>query len=68
MSALFGSKPKPADPVRMPVQDDATARAAKERKRRDIASRSGRESTRLSRSSGSPGTSSYGNSLLGSAG
>lgn len=68
MGALFGSKPKPEPAVRMPVADDAATRAAKERQRRTIASRSGRQSTRLSGRGGEAGTSSYGNSLLGSAG
>lgn len=69
MAALFGKKPTPADPVRMPVAGDATSRAAEERKRRDIGSRSGRSSTVLSRNgSAGAGTTSYKNSLLGQGG
>lgn len=69
MSGLFGSKPKPEDPTPMPVPDDAAAQAAKARQQQQIASRSGRASTVLSRPArGEAGTSSYANSLLGSAG
>ncbi|RWK39254.1 MAG: hypothetical protein EOR40_04385 [Mesorhizobium sp.] len=70
MGALFGSKPKVADPTPMPVPDDAAAKAADLRQRQMIASRSGRASTMLSRQSGGApaGTQSYGNSLLGQAG
>lgn len=68
MSALFGSKPKAPDQVRMPVQDDAEARAAAERQRRSIFARNGRSSTVMSRGGGGEaGTRAYGNSLLGQA-
>lgn len=68
MGALFG-KPKPPKVVRMPDTNDPVIRQSEERKRREIAARSGRSSTMLSRSSGGEaGTRSYSNSLLGSAG
>ena len=68
MGALFG-KPKPPAVVRMPDTNDPVIRQSEERKRREIAARSGRSSTMLSRSSGGEaGTRSYSNSLLGSAG
>lgn len=66
MGFLLGSKPKPADPVRMPVaSDDANARAAAARKRMSIFSRQGRDSTNLDKRRQSAGTNAYGNSLLG---
>lgn len=71
MSGLFGKTPKAADPVRMPVEDDASAIAEQQRQKQAIAARSGRASTVMSRrapSGGEAGTSSYSNSLLGSAG
>lgn len=69
MSGLFGKAPKPADPTPMPVPDDAAAKAADLRQRQQIAARSGRASTMLSRQSGGgAGTTSYSNSLLGQAG
>lgn len=72
MSGLFGGKtPDPTPVARMPVPDDAAAQAAKARQQQQIATRSGRASTVLSRPTGGgreAGTSSYGNSLLGSAG
>ena len=70
MSGLFGKAPKVADATPMPVPDDAAAKAADLRQRQQIASRSGRASTMLSRRTGGgdAGTSSYGNSLLGQAG
>lgn len=71
MSFLFGGKPKPAAPTPMPVPDDAAAKAADMRQRQQIAARTGRASTVMSRrpsGGGDAGTSSYGNSLLGSAG
>ena len=70
MGGLFGGdKPKPAEPVRMPVPDDTASLAAADRQKRQIAQRTGRASTVLSRrTGGEAGTSSYGNSLLGSAG
>jgi hypothetical protein len=70
MGFLFPKTPKPEAAVRMPVPDDKSSLAAEDRQRRMIAGRSGRASTVLSRPTGggSPGTASYGNSLLGSAG
>lgn len=71
MGFLFSKAPKPADPTPMPVPDDAAAQAAKARQQQQIASRSGRASTVLSRPANGgreAGTSSYSNSLLGSAG
>lgn len=69
MSGLFGKTPKVSDPTPMPVPDDAAAKAADLRQRQQIAARSGRASTMLSRQSGgSAGTQSYSNSLLGQAG
>lgn len=68
MGALFG-KPKPPKVVRMPDANDPVIRQSEERKRREIAARSGRSSTMLSRGAGGEaGTRSYSNSLLGSAG
>lgn len=71
MGALF-SKPKAPTVVRMPDANDPIIRQSEERKRREIASRSGRSSTMLTRNAGSgggeAGTRSYANSLLGSAG
>lgn len=69
MGFLFPKKPKPEDPVRMPVPDDTASLAAADRQKRAIATRSGRASTVLTRKTGGEaGTTSYGNSLLGSAG
>lgn len=69
MSSLFGGKQKASDPTPMPVEDDAAAKAADLRQRQQIAARSGRASTMLSRQSGgNAGTTSYSNSLLGQAG
>ncbi|TGV15818.1 hypothetical protein EN816_00780 [Mesorhizobium sp. M8A.F.Ca.ET.173.01.1.1] len=72
MSFLFGkpSTPKPEPTPVMPVPDDAAAKAADQRQKQMIASRTGRASTVLSRPAGGreAGTASYGNSLLGSAG
>ncbi|TGQ11216.1 hypothetical protein EN858_14940 [Mesorhizobium sp. M4B.F.Ca.ET.215.01.1.1] len=69
MSGLFGSKPKVADPTPMPVPDDAASKAADLRQRQQVAARTGRASTMLSRQNGGQaGTTSYGNSLLGQAG
>ncbi|MBZ9873089.1 hypothetical protein LB542_19770 [Mesorhizobium sp. BR1-1-9] len=71
MSFLFGKKPTVEAPTPMPVPDDASAKAADLRQRQQIAARSGRSSTMLSRrqtTGGDAGTSSYGNSLLGQAG
>jgi hypothetical protein len=66
MGALFGAKKPQA--VRMPDLNSPVSREAEERKRREIAGRSGRASTRLSGRSGEAGTGAYSNSLLGSAG
>lgn len=70
MSGLFGKAPQPEAAVRMPVPDDPAAQAAQQRQKQLIASRSGRASTVMTRRSGGgdAGTSSYSNSLLGSAG
>lgn len=69
MGALFGKKPTPEPAVRMPVPDDAAALAAQQRQKQQIAQRTGRASTVMTRrTGGDAGTSSYGNSLLGSAG
>lgn len=68
MASLFGKKPEEPKPVRMPVDDDATVKAAEDRQRRAIASRGGRSSTILSRQGGTAGTAAYKNSLLGQAG
>ncbi|MBZ9807687.1 hypothetical protein [Mesorhizobium sp. ESP-6-2] len=70
MGFLFPKAPKPAEAARMPTPEDTSVVAAEDRQRRQIAQRSGRASTVLSRPSGgaSAGTTSYGNSLLGSAG
>lgn len=77
MGSLFG-KAKEPKVVRMPDANDPAIRQSEERKRREIASRSGRSSTMLSRGGGGvprgsggggeAGTRSYSNSLLGSAG
>jgi hypothetical protein len=69
MSGLFGKKPEPAPVVKMPVPADTQQKAAEDRKKREIMSRSGRASTVLTRGSGaSAGTAAYQNSLLGQAG
>ena len=68
MSALFGKKPEQPKVARMPVEDDAESKAAAERQRRAIATRGGRSSTILSRSSGGAGTQAFTGSLLGNAG
>lgn len=67
MGALFGGKAKSPSVTRMPDVNDPVIRNTQEKKRREIAGRSGRDSTMLSRS-GESGTRSYSNSLLGSAG
>lgn len=67
MGSIFG-RPKVPEPkpVRMPDANDPAIGAAQDRKRREIAARSGRASTMLSnRQSGTPGTMAYTNSLLG---
>ncbi len=62
MGFLFGSKPKPADPVRMPTSSSEEAsRLLGIRKQKEIMARSGRRSTVLSGSGGG----AYTNSLLG---
>lgn len=69
MGFLFPKTPKAEAPVRMPVPDDTASVAAADRQKRAIAARSGRASTVMSRrSGGEAGTTSYSNSLLGSAG
>lgn len=68
MGALFGKMKKP-EVVRMPDPEGSEAQAAAEAKRRQIAARSSRANTVLSRSAGGEGgTRAYGNSLLGQAG
>lgn len=67
MGALFG-KAKAPTPVRMPDVNDPVIRQSQEKKRREIAGRSGRDSTMLSRGAGGEGgTQAYASSLLGSA-
>lgn len=69
MGFLFPKKPTPEAAKPMPVPDDAATKAAELRQKQAIASRSGRASTVMSRRTGAEaGTSSYANSLLGSAG
>ena len=51
MGALFG-KAKPPKVVRMPDANDPNILQSEERKRREIAARSGRSSTMLSRGAG----------------
>lgn len=70
MGNLFKPKmPEVAKPVRMPDPEDPETNEAEERKRRQIAARSGRTSTILSqRSGGGAGTQAFTNSLLGQAG
>lgn len=67
MGKLFGSTPKVSAPVKMPDENDPAIREAAATRQRQIAARSGRTSTILSRPS-SPGTGAYQNSLLGQAG
>lgn len=66
MGALFGKMKKP-EVVKMPDPEGGEAQAAAEAKRRQIASRSSRANTVLSRNSGEGGTRAYSNSLLGQA-
>ncbi|WP_420961067.1 hypothetical protein [Brucella sp. IR073] len=70
MGSLFKKPPKP-EPVRMPDEEDPQTQEAEAQRRRQIAARSGRTSTMLSRQNGSrsasPGTTAYGNSFLGQA-
>jgi hypothetical protein len=68
MGALFGPKMKKEEPVKMPDPQGVEAQAAAEARRRQIASRSSRASTVMSRSGGEGGTGAYKNSLLGQAG
>jgi len=63
MSGLFGRQ-KPADPVRMPDQNDEVARETRRRTQQQLRSRQGRSSTNLEGSTGQP----YRASLLGNAG
>ncbi|RUV59648.1 hypothetical protein EOA85_11165 [Mesorhizobium sp. M5C.F.Ca.IN.020.29.1.1] len=69
MGNLFGgSKPKPPEPVRMPVPDDTASLAAADRQKRQIAQRTGRASTIMSRNTRSPseaGTQAYTSTSLG---
>lgn len=73
MGGLF-KKPKVSDPTPMPVVDDASSKAAAERARLAAINRGGRASTVMTRRSSvvrptaEGGTTSYTNSLLGSAG
>lgn len=69
MGFLFGGgdSQRREAPTRMPASGDAVVRAAQQRQRRNIMSRSGRSSTVLTQNAGSGGTQSYTNSLLGSA-
>jgi len=66
---MFAPKIDKPETVRMPDPDGAEGMAAAEAKRRQIAARSSRANTVLSRGAGGEGgTRSYGNSLLGQAG
>jgi hypothetical protein len=68
MGSLF-KRPDPPDkpkPVLMPDPDSPVIRNTEENRRRQIASRSGRTSTMLTRPEGMGGA--YRNSLLGQAG
>ncbi len=69
MGDLF-KKPKVSDPTPMPVVDDASSKAAAERARLAAINRGGRASTVMTRRrpTAEGGTTSYTNSLLGSAG
>lgn len=69
MGSLFGKKPKVAEPVRMPDPEDPETREAEDRRRRQIAARSGRSSTIMTRDRDTgAGTAAFKNSLLGQAG
>jgi hypothetical protein len=65
MSGLF-SRPKPEPVARMPDTNDPAVKAAEDRVRRLAMSRSGRDSTILTRP-GTGGTQAYKNSFLGQA-
>lgn len=69
MGNLFAAKkPKPEDPVRMPVPDDTASLAAADRQKRAIAARTGRASTIMSRntrSASEAGTQAYTSTSLG---
>lgn len=73
MGSLFKSSTPEVTATRAPTESDATVADAQKRTRQAAIARSGRASTVLSRnnssssSSGGAGTTSYGNSLLGSA-
>lgn len=68
MSFLFGKTQKPTPVAKMPDPEDAGTKNAEDRKRREIAARSGRRSTVLSQSaSNGAGTSAYKATLLGNA-
>jgi hypothetical protein len=66
MGKLFSS-PKVTPTPRMPDMTDADIQAAEQRTRRAALSRSGRDSTILTQSTGggSGGSTAYGNTLLG---
>lgn len=74
MGSLFGGGKTEVKATRAPTEGDAATQDAERRTRAAAMARSGRASTVLSRnnsssnSSGGAGTTSYGNSLLGSAG
>lgn len=72
MGSLFKPKtPAPTPVTRMPDAEDPAVKEAEERKRRAAMTRGGRTSTIMTardREGGSPGTSTYRNSLLGQAG
>jgi hypothetical protein len=74
MGGLFSTKPpKPADPVRMPDEEDPVVLEARRRAAAAATSRSGRTSTVLSRRGAAAqqpanaGTSAYQASFLGNA-
>lgn len=66
MGDIF-SRPKVTPPARMPDVNDPAIKAAEERQRQAILSRSGRSSTILTprSNSGSGGSQAYGNTVLG---
>lgn len=68
MSFLFGKKQQPTPVAKMPDPEDAGVKNAEDRKRREIAMRSGRRSTVLSQGGGNgAGMSAYKATLLGNA-
>ncbi|MFK4060737.1 MULTISPECIES: hypothetical protein [Brucella] len=74
MGGLFSKPDTPkVEATRAPTEADTTVADAQKRARQQAMARSGRASTVLTRSQqassgGGAGTTSYGNSLLGSAG